>query len=170
MVDTVHNPDQYMYDFKQIVGHGRKKIGLLVGAGAPVGINTSEEGGYKPLIPDVAGLTGIVRRRLSEAYRNCFDEIVSDMSGGNIENVLSRIRSFIEVLGDNEIHGLNSDAYREFEQEVCEKIKDVVSVNLPEKITLTRIWYRGSMELAVTMQLRFLQQTTTSLLRKPWSV
>jgi len=132
MADTVHNPDQYMYDFKQIVGHGRKKIGLLIGAGAPVGINVSKDGGYKPLIPDVAGLTRIVREGLSEPYGACFDQIISDVSGGNIENVLSRIRSFVEVLGDNKVHGLDSKGYLEFEIEICRKIKGVVSENLPE--------------------------------------
>lgn len=132
MIDTVHNPDQYMYDFKHIVGHGRKKIGLLVGAGAPVGINVGGNGEYKPLIPDVAGLTKAVRDDLPKKYRACFDGIVSDTSGGNIESILSRIRSFVEVLGDNQIYGLDSNGYREFEIEVCSRIKDVVSKVLPE--------------------------------------
>ena len=135
MADTVHNPDQYMYDFKQIVGQGRKKIGLLVGAGAPVGINVSEGEGYSPLIPDVAGLTGIVRGKLSPVHGRCFDQIVGGAGRLNIENVLSRIRSFVEVLGNNEVYGLDSEAYRGFEEEVCEKIKEVVSVGLPENDT-----------------------------------
>lgn len=133
MVDTVHNPDQYMYDFKQIVGHGRKKIGLLIGAGAPVGMNVANDGGYEPLIPDVAGLTRIVREGISKNYTDCFDQILSDFPEGNIENVLSRIRSFIEVLGDNEVYGFDSNGYEGFEMEVCKNIKKVVSANLPKK-------------------------------------
>lgn len=39
MLETVHNPDQYMYDFRHLITHSRKKIGILVGAGAPVSIN-----------------------------------------------------------------------------------------------------------------------------------
>lgn len=132
MTDTVHNPDQYMYDFKHIVGHGRKKIGLLVGAGAPVGINISKGEGYKPLIPDVSGLTGMVRGGLSTVHGECFDKIVAGMHGGNIESVLSRIRSFSEILGDNEVYGLNAKGYQKFEEEVCQKIKEIVSVCLPE--------------------------------------
>jgi hypothetical protein len=38
MTISVHNPDQYMASLRQIVGQGRKRIGLLVGAGVPAGI------------------------------------------------------------------------------------------------------------------------------------
>lgn len=36
MTVSVHNPDQYMASLRQIIAQGRKRIGLLVGAGAPV--------------------------------------------------------------------------------------------------------------------------------------
>ncbi|MCW4756549.1 hypothetical protein M8B77_23995 [Enterobacter hormaechei] len=39
MSASVHNPDTYMFDFRQLVTNGRKKIGILIGAGAPVSIN-----------------------------------------------------------------------------------------------------------------------------------
>ena len=38
MTVSVHNPDQYMASLRQIIAQGRKRIGLLVGAGAPAGI------------------------------------------------------------------------------------------------------------------------------------
>jgi len=57
VTNTVHNPAQYMFDFKHIISHGRKKIGILIGAGAPVSVNIDKTGGYEPLIPNVAGLT-----------------------------------------------------------------------------------------------------------------
>lgn len=37
MTVSVHNPDQYMASLRQIIAQGRKRIGLLVGAGAPAG-------------------------------------------------------------------------------------------------------------------------------------
>ena len=60
---TIHNPDRYMADLRQILSQGRKRIGLLIGAGAPTAIRIDgdgrivEDGGY-PLVPDVTGLTG----------------------------------------------------------------------------------------------------------------
>ncbi|MBW2663936.1 MAG: hypothetical protein JRD93_18645 [Deltaproteobacteria bacterium] len=38
METTVHNPDRYMGDLRQILAQGRKRIGLLIGAGAPASI------------------------------------------------------------------------------------------------------------------------------------
>lgn len=35
---TLHNPDRYMVDLRQILSQGRKRRGLFVGAGAPMAI------------------------------------------------------------------------------------------------------------------------------------
>ncbi len=53
MTGSVHNPDQYMARLRQIIVQGRKRIGLLVGVGAPAGI--FPPGGDEPLIPAIAG-------------------------------------------------------------------------------------------------------------------
>jgi hypothetical protein len=43
MDTTVHNPDRYMGDLRQILAQGRKRIGLLIGAGAPASIQYNRE-------------------------------------------------------------------------------------------------------------------------------
>ena len=43
METTVHNPDRYMGDLRQILARGRKRIGLLIGAGAPASIQYDRE-------------------------------------------------------------------------------------------------------------------------------
>ena len=35
---SVHNPDQYMASLRTIIAQGRKRIGLLIGAGGPAGM------------------------------------------------------------------------------------------------------------------------------------
>ena len=35
---TVHNPDRYMADLRQMLSQGRKRIGIFIGAGAPTAI------------------------------------------------------------------------------------------------------------------------------------
>jgi hypothetical protein len=65
MTVSVHNPDQFMASLRQIIAQGRKRLGLLVGAGAPAGINSPATG--KPLIPVVAGMTEMVLAALSFA-------------------------------------------------------------------------------------------------------
>lgn len=132
MSETVHNPDQYMYDFKHILTHGRKKIGLLIGAGAPVSINVSSNGGFESLIPDVAGLTEIVRNELKGDQISAFESIENTIANCNIELVLSRIRSLSEVIGNAEVHGLNDKGYVELSKKICEIIKDTVGKGLPK--------------------------------------
>ena len=41
---TIHNPDRYMADLRQILSQGRKRIGLLLGAGAPTAIRVDGNG------------------------------------------------------------------------------------------------------------------------------
>ena len=68
---TIHNPDHYMAALRQILSQGRKRIGLLIGAGAPTSIRVDGQGhivedGGRPLVPDVAGLTVDVVSALSQ--------------------------------------------------------------------------------------------------------
>tara|TARA_R110001583_G_scaffold103172_1_gene250325 strand:+ start:1242 stop:2429 length:1188 start_codon:yes stop_codon:yes gene_type:complete len=133
MTTTVHNPDQYMYDFQHVLTHSKKKIGILIGAGAPVSINTGQDGGeWKPLIPDIAGLTKIVKASLTGTDLIAFDAIAESLSNNNIELVLSRIRSLAEVIGEAEVHSLNAEGYKTLSENICKKIKEVVDKSLPE--------------------------------------
>lgn len=142
---TVHNPDQYMYDFKHLISHGRKKIGLLVGAGAPVSINVGGKS-WTPLIPDVAGLTKIVRDSLEGVDYEVFVKLEKSIYNSNIELILSRVRSLSEVIGDANVEGLSSAGYSELSEKICLKIKEVVSKSLPSKsnpYSLLISWING---------------------------
>jgi hypothetical protein len=61
--ETIHNPDRYMVDLRQILSQGRKRIGLLLGAGAPssirIGATGKIEAGGEPLVPDVSHLQAL---------------------------------------------------------------------------------------------------------------
>jgi hypothetical protein len=132
MTITVHNPDQYMYDFQHVLTHSKKKIGILLGAGAPVSINVGEAGAWVPLIPDIAGLTKIVKNSLLDPKDiNAFNELEESLSDNNIELVLSRIRSLAEVIGEAEVHGLNAEGFTKLSATICKKIKEVVDKSLP---------------------------------------
>ncbi|WP_144655616.1 SIR2 family protein [Achromobacter dolens] len=131
MTKTVHNPDQYIFDFKHIISHGRKKIGLLIGAGAPVSVNISQDKTYKPLIPNVEGLTNLIRERLEGEFKHAFEEIEKQIHKPNIELVLSRIRALAEVIGESKICGLNADGFQSLSKKICSLIYEIVSKPLP---------------------------------------
>ena len=132
MLETVHNPDQYMYDFRHLITHSRKKIGILVGAGAPVSINIGDDKNRKPLIPDISGLTCIVESQLENDDKIAFHALSEELQNKNIELILSRVRALAGVVGKTKIHGLDAEGYELLSAKICSIIKDVVSQELPE--------------------------------------
>lgn len=131
MTTTVHNPDQYMYDFKHILTHGKKKIGILIGAGAPVSINIGGDAGWKPLIPDIAGLTKIVKGGLTEPELAVYNALEQEIENCNLELALSRIRALAEVIGEFKVNDFNAAEYTALSVKICKIIKEVVSKSLP---------------------------------------
>lgn len=133
MNTTVHNPDQYMFDFRQIITNGRKKVGLLVGAGAPVSINVGDGSSYKPLIPNIEGLTAQVRDSLQGKEKDAYKGVEKQVQSPNIELVLSRVRGLSEVIGATEVCGLDGEGHKSLSRSICSSIKDVVDVGLPDE-------------------------------------
>lgn len=131
MTNTVHNPDQYMFDFKHIISHGRKKIGILIGAGAPFSVNVENAGAYEPLIPNVAGLTRLIRTGLKDEFREAFEVIEKQIHNANIELVLSRIRALAEVIGKSKVCGLDAEGFKSLSQKICSLIYEIVNKPLP---------------------------------------
>jgi hypothetical protein len=133
MTVSVHNPDQYMASLRQIIAQGRKRIGLLVGAGGPAGIHPA--GSDKPLIPAVAGLTEMVVGALQADYKTTLAAIQTELPSPNIESILSRVRSLASVIGSATVHGLNGDGYKKLSQAICEQIGAIVNQPLPAGTT-----------------------------------
>lgn len=129
MTVGVHNPDQYMASLRQIIAQGRKRIGILLGAGGPAGIYPT--GADKPLIPAVAGLTDIVVEALQAKYKDTLSGIKAELPSPNIETILSRVRSLAGVIGSATVHGLNGEGYKALGQAICEQIGMIVNQPLP---------------------------------------
>ena len=135
---TIHNPDLYMADLRQILSQGRKRIGILIGAGAPTAIrvdgeNQIVEGGGHPLIPDVAGLTADVESALSQEDRAVIDALKQELTGLiNIETILTQVRKLAQAIGSACVHGLDATGYDAIAQRICGEIGRCVNVSLPQ--------------------------------------
>jgi len=131
MENTSHNPDQHMFGFRQLATNGRKRIGILIGAGAPVSINVGEGDSWKPLIPNIAGLEKIVLEELSETQREVYAQIRSSSPDSNLEKVLSRVRMLAEVIGDGKIFDFTAKDFTDLSEAICNSIRKVVAQDLP---------------------------------------
>ena len=135
---TVHNPDRYMVDVRQILSQGKKRIGLLVGAGVPVSVKVDEHGkideSCSPIIPAVARLTHSVIGSLGQEDKKIVDALLPELGDNpNIETILTRIRQLSQAIGNAEIHGLNGDGYDGLATRICGNIGEIVAAKLPEE-------------------------------------
>jgi hypothetical protein len=126
---NVHNPDQYMASLRTIIAQGRKKIGLLVGAGAPAGM--AQVDGTYPLIPAVAGLTTQVLAALAPKYGVQIAGLRAELSKDDIETILSRVRSLAKVIGKSKVHDLDGPGFESFGRDICTEIGKIVDARLP---------------------------------------
>jgi hypothetical protein len=135
-VEGVHNPDRFMGDLRQILSQGRKRIGILVGAGAPLSVRLDEKGQHsssgKPLIPGVEALTTAAISGLANDQATALEAIKQELGAGtNIEALLSRVRLLQTALGKAKVNGLDGPRYGALGQDICAGIAKVVSANLP---------------------------------------
>lgn len=135
---TIHNPDRYMADLRQILTQGKKRIGLLIGAGAPVSVRIdadgklSEEG--NPIIPDVARLTTYVLNNLDNTDKQVIDSLLPELGENpNIETILTKIRRLSQAIGTAEVHGINGEGYENIATRICDLIGGKVAAPLPEE-------------------------------------
>jgi len=153
MATTIHNPDQYMADFRQILAQGRKRLGLLLGAGAPASIlvtpdkkNIIADG--QPLIPTVKILTAEVMASLENNQREILKKICVDLGADpNIEKILSRIRALAGALAANKMEGLDGTAFGALSSVICENIGKIVNVTLPHQANAfseLAVWIGGT--------------------------
>jgi hypothetical protein len=131
MAVSVHNPDQYMASLRTIIAQGRKRIGLLIGAGGPAGM-AKTDGSY-PLIPAAAGLTDLVLNAIDADYGLQIAAIKAELTQHDIEAILSRVRSLAKVIGKSKIHGLDDEGFDKLGERICDEIGKIVNARLPAK-------------------------------------
>ncbi len=141
---TTHNLDQHMSDLRQIVAQGKKRIGILLGAGAPASINIGDNE-HKPLIPMISKLTADVKEALPEK-KELIDSVIAninkekrdtDKKETNIEDILSKIRSISSTLKDfDEKMGVYShENCNDTADAICKHIGNIVDRPLPNNKT-----------------------------------
>lgn len=126
-----------MADLRQILSQGRKRIGILVGAGAPLSVRVDATGKLDPnggaLIPGVDDLTNQAISKLAGTQASAAAAIRASLpAGGNIEAILSKVRLLQTALGETQMHGLDSVGYAELGKAICAAIGEIVGPRLPE--------------------------------------
>ncbi|MBI2718726.1 MAG: SIR2 family protein [Rhizobiales bacterium] len=129
-----------MVDLRQILSQGRKRVGLLIGAGAPTAIRIDDKGRLKddgnPLIPDVARLTDAVVKSLPAADQQVITKLKTRPDEEpNIEAILTRVRRLAQAIGGEKVHGLDAIGYNTLAEGICQNIGSIVRACLPNEQT-----------------------------------
>jgi hypothetical protein len=138
MNSTTHCPYRQSTLLQQALAPDKMRIAFMLGAGCPVSIRIEHEGGSQPLIPDIRGLTTFVDTELkkSDAHKESYAKLLSRLpSTSTIEDILTHLRSLLEVVRDGNIDGLDKVSLGGLDAEICRITTTKVAVDLPETST-----------------------------------
>lgn len=132
------DPIQCVNQLRQSLAAGKLPVGFILGAGCPCAVRVSINGSPGPLIPDVKGLTNVVKNGLASSTP--FSKLISTLTEDNLDDpdveiMLSRVRALKEVAGNGAPRGLNSHDLVDLEREITKAIVDTVNKRLPGQTT-----------------------------------
>ena len=134
----VDDPERLTNELLQCLTQDKKRLGLLLGAGCPYSI---KDKAGKPLIPDIRGLTEVVKSEVccgdcAKPWKNVCGQLLQDTGDEpNIEDILSRVRGLRDLAGSAEIRGLKKSALDKLEHNICESIKKCATNKLKDRST-----------------------------------
>lgn len=138
----VHCPYRRTTDLLQRLAPNKMRVGFFIGAGCSLSVNGVDG---KPLIPEIAGLTKLVRDHLhNDANLRVFAQDAWDRVAARsiptptVEDVLGHIRTLKSLCGEganDKIDGFSSDVLDNLDRAICEQIRKIVSKPLPTSDT-----------------------------------
>lgn len=139
---STHCPYRRATDLLQRLAPGKMRVGFLVGAGCPLAIQVPDGEKTKPLIPDITGLTKLVKNaldlniELKDVAQNAWDRVAGrGFSTPTVEDILGHIRTLKSVCGDGTIDGFPHTLLTKLDLAICEQIREIVKHPLPTSDT-----------------------------------
>ncbi|MGA2614297.1 MAG: SIR2 family protein [Spirochaetia bacterium] len=132
----VQDPIKQVGYIQQCLSSDKMPIGIFIGAGCPMAVRG--DAAAPPLIPDIAGITKVVRQKLSESA-GCAPllKIVEahftkdGRTDVNIEHILSHIRALRAVAGAEEVRNLSAENLDLLDHQICDIIHELADKSLP---------------------------------------
>jgi hypothetical protein len=140
-MNYVQDPKKQIGYLQQCLSSDKKPLGLFLGAGCPTAIRPEGEK-KSPLIPDIEGITKIVREKLpkceecSPLLKTVEDHFTTDgRKDTTVEDMLSHIRALHAVAGKDKVRGLSSEELDKLDKNICQIIHEVADKSLPNSET-----------------------------------
>lgn len=148
-MNYVQDPYKQVSYLQQCLSSDKKPLGLFLGAGCPVAVRIGDDK-RTPLIPDIAGITEVVRGKLSEDKEtkpllNIMDQHFKEDGRNDIsvEDMLSHIRALRVVAGNAKVRDLSAEDLDKLDADICQIIHELADKTLPSNETPyhnTAVW------------------------------
>ena len=140
-MSNIQDPKRQVGYLQQCLSSDKKPLGLFLGAGCPMAVKVGADG-KSPLIPDIAGITKMIRDELTKC-EHCSPllKIVDAhfmMDGRNtttVEDMLTHIRALRAVAGKDEVRGLSAEKLDQLDDKICQLIHQIADQALPNAET-----------------------------------
>jgi hypothetical protein len=141
-IGPLHCPYRRTTDLLQRLAPNKMRIGFFIGAGCSLSVQGTDG---KPLIPEIAGLTKLVKdyldndAELKAGAQTAWDRVAArGIPSPTVEDVLSHIRTLKSLCGEDEscsIDGFTSEILTKLDLTICEQVRKIVSKPLPASNT-----------------------------------
>lgn len=126
--------------FRQALEGARRPVAVFIGAGCPMSVKNTDGSG--PLIPDIAGMTTILREKLegSDSTKGAFAKLqaILEQDGkadADLEYMLSLVRALDDVVGQSEARGLDAGELKQLDEAISDEIVTLAKPLLPTRST-----------------------------------
>lgn len=139
VISPTHCPYRRTTDLLQRLAPGKMRIGFFIGAGCPLAIQVPDgNGGTNPLIPEIAGLTTLVKLSLDaddglkDIAQKAWDRVTGrGIATPTVEDILSHVRTLKSLCGATSIDEFTADQLAQLDRAICDYVRSQVSVSLP---------------------------------------
>jgi hypothetical protein len=133
-----HCPYRQATLLQQALAPNKMRVAFLLGAGCPLSIRVPTEAGTAPLIPDIAGLTTMVRGTLDADLKMKATAAAllarlkeQGKATPTIEDILSHVIALRDVIGTNDLSGLTAKTLLALNDAIATRTLEVMNVRLP---------------------------------------
>ncbi|NCC04468.1 MAG: SIR2 family protein [Proteobacteria bacterium] len=133
---VIQDPNRQVSYLQQCLSSDKRPLALFLGAGCPVSIRVGPAG--LPLIPDIRGLTDLVRKtaRSDEQCAPLFAKIEAlfvedEFDNPSVEDMLTYIRALHAVAGKASVRDLSALDLDNLDRMICTAIHNAANKQLP---------------------------------------
>src|SRR5437588_1797866 len=115
-----HSLQQISFQLRDQLVSDKRKLGFFLGAGTSMAVG----------LPGVFALTNQIGEKISGEFKTQFEEIKKHCKTNNIEDILNKLRTIRELIGeseDDEFYGIKgSKKGKLLDIEICKEISSII--------------------------------------------